>query len=300
MTVTTDTPTWTAATVNRALYTHFANQQWAVLFEVGERTDGRRIDALCVRKARRMGIGHLETLAIEVKVTRGDFLSDVKRPEKQAAWRELAHRHAYAVPEGMVTKDEVPEGCGLIYVGRNEYHPQIATVAWAKKPPYTPTEHTLPSWLVQNIALRCGWAEGQLKGFSGVETYDRDGSDTVESLRARLANEKRRGDKEHARAEREHARATLWRGLVGAMAGMPCADCGQMLRPSRLNRNGYGGVVWVHVDAAHEEPCLPLRLANDEARARASAEKWGHPYHPARSTYTPDPRPADDTEEDYQ
>jgi hypothetical protein len=68
----------------------------------------RRVDVLAVRAARKPRIGPVELLAVEIKVTRADFLADVRDPHKQARWRDLTHRMAYAVPEGLVKADEVP------------------------------------------------------------------------------------------------------------------------------------------------------------------------------------------------
>lgn len=50
----------------------------------------------------------------EVKVSRADFLADVARPEKRAAYAQLAKVVYYAAPAGMIRADEVPDGCGLL------------------------------------------------------------------------------------------------------------------------------------------------------------------------------------------
>lgn len=51
--------------------------------------------------------------AYEVKVTRSDFLSDVTSG-KALRYLQVAGRLIYAVPAGLVTLAEIPEGCGLI------------------------------------------------------------------------------------------------------------------------------------------------------------------------------------------
>lgn len=296
----TDTPApvvWTAELVDRALFSHFTNAGWNVTFEVGHREDGRRIDALLTRKARRMGLGPVELLAIEVKVSRSDFLQDVRRPEKQAAWRETAHRHAYAAPKGLIAKDEVPDGCGLIELERDQWSPNIVTVHWTKKAPYTPTPTTPPGWLLQNAMARLGWAEAKLKGFSGEHTFDRDGSATVEDLRAQLNAAMRRAEKAEALAARENQHKRLWRGLAGAMSGLPCATCGELVRGSRLNRSGWGGVVWVHVDPAQEETCFPRRVAAEEAKSAEHQSKYGIPRYAPAAGWNPLIHPSDEDED---
>lgn len=71
----------------------------------------RRIDALLIRTAK-SNKPFLETIALEVKVSRADFKRDT--PEKRRAWMAAANRFAYIAPAGLIPKDEVPEGCGLI------------------------------------------------------------------------------------------------------------------------------------------------------------------------------------------
>lgn len=63
----------------------------------------RRIDGLLYESGR--------LTAIEIKVTRADFRNDTD--EKRRAWMEHSHRFVYATPAGLVSPDEVPEGCGL-------------------------------------------------------------------------------------------------------------------------------------------------------------------------------------------
>lgn len=49
--------------------------------------------------------------AIEIKVSRADFFKDTY--EKRKVWKDHTHRFVYATPVGLVTPEEVPEGCGL-------------------------------------------------------------------------------------------------------------------------------------------------------------------------------------------
>lgn len=50
----------------------------------------------------------------EVKSRRADFLADVNKPEKCAAYADLAEAVYYCCPDGLVGKDEVPADCGLL------------------------------------------------------------------------------------------------------------------------------------------------------------------------------------------
>ena len=51
--------------------------------------------------------------AYEIKVTRSDFLADVTAGKYQSYFR-YAGRVIFAVPDGLISKEEVPTGCGLI------------------------------------------------------------------------------------------------------------------------------------------------------------------------------------------
>lgn len=50
----------------------------------------------------------------EIKVSRADFLCDVRDPDKRAGYFSLAPQVYYATPHGLVTKDEIPKECGWI------------------------------------------------------------------------------------------------------------------------------------------------------------------------------------------
>lgn len=55
-------------------------------------------------------------LAYEVKVSRSDFLSELKHPEKRAQALRISTEFYFATPQGLVQPDEIPEECGLVEV----------------------------------------------------------------------------------------------------------------------------------------------------------------------------------------
>ena len=64
---------------------------------------------------------------IEIKISRSDFLADLKKTEKHSTLADKEkwmkpNRFFYAVPEGLVTPDEVPDYAGLIWVMDNGFH----------------------------------------------------------------------------------------------------------------------------------------------------------------------------------
>jgi len=50
----------------------------------------------------------------EVKVTRSDFLADLAKPSKSAAYRDLAEAVYFCAPDGVIGVDELPNGIGLL------------------------------------------------------------------------------------------------------------------------------------------------------------------------------------------
>ena len=157
--------------MKQALYLHFTAQGYAVLEEfctsdagvrLAKGTRNRRIDVLCIRPARRLGIGPWELLAIEVKVSRGDFRSDIRNPAKQAPWRELAHRHAYAAPDGLIVPDEVPDGHGLLTV--SDGVEGWDKVRWAREVRLEEKAPKLPARFLTTLAFRAATAEANARG----------------------------------------------------------------------------------------------------------------------------------------
>lgn len=50
----------------------------------------------------------------EIKVSRADFLADLAKPAKRAAYQRLAGAVYYVAAAGLLKTDEIPEGCGLM------------------------------------------------------------------------------------------------------------------------------------------------------------------------------------------
>lgn len=110
-----------------------------------ERPDGhkyeRRIDALMFQS--------LERTAIEIKVTRADFMRDTYW--KRRAWQQVTHRFVYVVPIDLAVA--APHGCGLWRVD----HQGRITVD--KKAIVSKTPEPLPQTVVQRLAYRAARAK---------------------------------------------------------------------------------------------------------------------------------------------
>lgn len=55
-------------------------------------------------------------IAYEVKVSRADFLSEIRQPDKRAQALKISTEYSFATPQGLVKPDEVPDECGLVEV----------------------------------------------------------------------------------------------------------------------------------------------------------------------------------------
>lgn len=260
--------------MQQAIFDHFTPNGWAVLEEVscddanpdtGKWCGMRRIDALALRtpKVTRVAgvdLSAMHVMALEIKVSRADFLADVRDEAKQRAWRALAHQHAYVVPQGLVSAQEVPPGCGLLAVtGFNIARDGVAAAVWERRAPYS--AGGLPASFMRSFAFRAAVAEAKVRGRTG-----RGRGDDVEELRARLLRTQRELDKERASRARHEADARGWR-KVASMGGrrIDCAQCGQAIA---LTRRGVAAwsESWRHVDVAREAPCQAARVAAEIAR----------------------------------
>lgn len=289
----TDGP-WTAREVTRALFGHFTGQSWAPMVEVNvqpeerlrdaladrsgaaqlpdevwERTRGRRVDMLLARRARKPGIGDIERLAIEVKVSRADFLTDVRNPFKQKPARDLAHRHAFAVPDGLVDPSEVPADSGLIVVRRLSHNQHAVMCEWKKRAPYSKVPPgPLPDWMILTFAYRAAWAEANTKGLTA--NIQRLGDDPgllrmeVQRLEADLQKATRA-------AERANDKARAWRDAYAAAGDLPCATCGERIRPKGL-RGGWWSD-WTHRTRAADATCEGKRTELAEHNARVAYDQ---------------------------
>lgn len=230
----------------------------------------RRVDVLLVSKA--------ERIAVEVKVTRSDFLADVKDPSKQAPWRALAHRHAFAVPAGLVTVTEVPADSGLLSVGG--LRPFGADVEWTRRAPKGNDPADLPAKVVHAIMHRLARAEATAKGLVGNHTDPEAMRLEIERLRADL-------DLANGREDAARRRASAFQAALALRGYPPCATCERPVKPKYGRRLG---MEWQHANPADEELCATVRAGN-----YAAENSWQSEVDP-RFRHVPPVEPADDPE----
>jgi hypothetical protein len=225
----------------------------------------RRIDLLLVRPARKDGIGDLETIAVEVKVSRADFLSDVRNPFKQAPWREATTRHAYAVPRGLITPAEVPEGSGLLYVTADPSG--WGDVEWAVRAPYRPNHAPqMPKRVIVALMHRIGQLEAATRAWNTTPAA----AGSEQEVRAALHQANKAADRLSAALQRAENSRDAWKVAYSMLSpdGHPCKWCGQPAKP--LNPQGGWFRKWRHLDPGHDEACKQLEAASIDREARAA------------------------------
>jgi hypothetical protein len=265
-------PPVTADDVKRALYRHFTGR-YAVLTEItthdlaaiaeweaktgAELTRWKRSTLSGVR--RRIDVllvNHDERVAVEVKVTRPDLVADCQDPGKQAAWRAITHRHAYAVPEALLDTAliHVPPESGVLAVGD-------CGVRWARKcrrDPTRPVGDFTPDVLLA-MFNRFADIDARHKGWSHSEhtPFRVDGED---ALRAECERLKRELVKERDAHQRATDRANEWRRKAARQDPPPCHYCRGPLVPD-WSREGKRNGGWKHPDPIVEQACRDKRVA---------------------------------------
>jgi hypothetical protein len=68
-----------------------------------------------------IGFGNgTHSVVIEVKVSRADFVADKMKGFRLNSAEGMGRNRYYCCPEGLIKKEELPEGWGLIYVNENK------------------------------------------------------------------------------------------------------------------------------------------------------------------------------------
>lgn len=101
-----------AAEVRAALRSRFCAPEWALFFEVGDATGARQnrwADAVAMNLYPSRG---LEVYGFEIKVSRADWLRELKNPAKSAAVQRFCDRWWVIAPDGVILDGELPPTWG--------------------------------------------------------------------------------------------------------------------------------------------------------------------------------------------
>jgi hypothetical protein len=109
---------------------HASRSEWHFFRELriptGRRVvDAQRLDAFALNGYQHMS---MKRVAYEVKISRSDFLSELKRPIKRRIGMRYSNEFYFVTPGGLLDISEVPCECGLIEAGRataDEWQPLL-------------------------------------------------------------------------------------------------------------------------------------------------------------------------------
>jgi hypothetical protein len=98
---------------------HASRSEWHFFRELrvptGRRVvDAQRLDAFALNAYQHMS---MKRIAYEVKISRSDFLSELKRPIKRRIGMRYSNEFYFVTPGGLLDVGEVPCECGLIEAG---------------------------------------------------------------------------------------------------------------------------------------------------------------------------------------
>ena len=185
-----------SADVRAALARKFAAPEYALFYEVGDATGGRSrrwADAIA------MGLWPSRGLALqgfEIKVSRSDWLSEMRNPAKAEAIARFCAYWWIATPAGIVKDGELPEGWGLYEVQTNG----LRCVKQAPKLEPQPIDMPFLAALLRR-------ADEHAKA-----TVHEAVQKQTEALRASVATQIKAGieeERRHVRSQDEAARSTL-------------------------------------------------------------------------------------------
>jgi len=102
---------YTEQNIQHRIFSHFSNCEYR-LFNVYLFND--ECDFFCITKT-----GY--AIEIEIKISRSDYKADLKKTQKHEKYGDKTktykpNRFYYAVPNGLILPEEIPEYAGLIYV----------------------------------------------------------------------------------------------------------------------------------------------------------------------------------------
>jgi len=111
-----DRPTLRESEMRALIRKRYQNKQgveWVILDEVSDAVGGmsRRVDMMAVSC---WSSSNHAVHAIEIKVSRSDWLKELDHPEKRAPFEDHVNEFWFACAPGIAKVDEVPDGCGLL------------------------------------------------------------------------------------------------------------------------------------------------------------------------------------------
>ena len=118
----------TAGEVAHALHKMFRSPEWMAVEELHISGLNRYIDFWAIKieeqikpmRYPKKGFEFLSIHAIEIKISRQDFMKELKEPAKRLGAELFSNYFSFAAPRGVIELDEIPEGIGYIEIQGNK------------------------------------------------------------------------------------------------------------------------------------------------------------------------------------
>lgn len=188
----------------------------------------------------------------EVKVSRSDWLRELKDPSKADEFIPYVNHWWLVVPDAAIVRDgELPDGWGLLAM-RGDGLKAVRKAAWREALPLPPTRLA--------ALLRAVAADAANHARLAVEREQEqaDGS-SVASLKRSVEYHRDRADSADRRLQGAESAARAWQAAYAAAGGLPCAHCGKPVKPAKVRTSFLYD--WRHVKAADERECADRRTA---------------------------------------
>jgi hypothetical protein len=105
--------------IKNALLNKYSTPEYETFFEVSDGTGANVSGWLDVMAFSMYPSRGLLTIGIEVKISKSDFKSEIKNPEKAEKFARFCDYFYFATPKGLVDKEDVPLNWGLLEVDEN-------------------------------------------------------------------------------------------------------------------------------------------------------------------------------------
>lgn len=176
--------------------------------------------------------GH-EIWGVEVKVSRSDFLSEVKRPEKAEKIAQYCHRWYIATPDGLVKPSELPKGWGLLLI-REDGSVKAAKTGDLLEP------DPLPPGLLMAM-LRSAAKQRPRMTDESIEAIQRAAFECGRKREAELHAKSRDQELVHLKRRLEDANAQLdkFRQVTGVQEGTYYPSFPERIRMVKLAQDGF-------------------------------------------------------------
>lgn len=187
----------------------------------------------------------------EVKVSRSDWLRELKDPSKADEFIPYVNHWWLVVPDAAIVRDgELPDGWGLLAM-RGDALKAVRKAAWREALP-------LPATRLAALLRAVAQDAGNHARLEAEKAQEQAGG-SVDGLRRQVRYYQDSANAAGGRLQGAEKAARAWQAAYAAAGGLPCAHCGKPVKPAKVRTSFLYD--WRHVKAADERECSGRRTA---------------------------------------